>query len=385
MAWRPPWWPSAVALAFHAALVVWLTWPLAASIETHLPNTYAACLSDPLQIAWVLAYQSHRLTTDPWALAQANIYHPTPRALFYGEAAYGALPYFAPPFLLTGNPTLALNLTFLGSVVLTAWGLHVLVVRWTGSHPGGALAGWLFLTTPWVLWVWFPVAPNYAVIQYFPLIMLWTAVPSERLGRTLRLVAPVVLEGLTTVYMAAAVLIPLAVLGCGRLVRRATRRAGLHLLLVVGLATPLLLGAYMGHLLMRRENPGLAMQTFWPESAARVTSLPWAAFSPMDPTGIPSVAFLVVALGAASALVRGWGALDRDERTAWRHPLSGRSPGSSSRSPRPCDGTERRSDSRRRFCRTGSRSTKRSGSPSGSGWWGSWGLPSSLASRSRSA
>jgi len=54
----------------------------------------------------------------------------------------GALPYFAPAFLATGNPVLASNLLFLGGVTLTVCAVHRLVAGWTGlesaasSRPG---------------------------------------------------------------------------------------------------------------------------------------------------------------------------------------------------------------------------------------------------------
>src|SRR5262245_17750868 len=138
--------PSALtALAVHATLVVWLTWPLARHLGTHLPNTVLTCQSDSLLITWALAWMSHAFATAPSSFADANIYHPAPHALFYGEAGFGALPYFLPPFMLTGNPTLAINLTFLVSLALTGWTLHLVVHHWTGSHLGGVVAGWAFL------------------------------------------------------------------------------------------------------------------------------------------------------------------------------------------------------------------------------------------------
>src|SRR5439155_1299480 len=106
-----------VPLALYCVAVVWLTWPLAAHLRTHLPSTEVACSFDTLLIAWVLAWQTHALATAPLHFAQANIYHPARHALFYCEAGVGALPYFAPAFLLTGSPALALNVTLLGSSV----------------------------------------------------------------------------------------------------------------------------------------------------------------------------------------------------------------------------------------------------------------------------
>ena len=173
-------------LALYAVAVGWLTWPLGAHLATHLPNTNGACALDTLLIAWVLAWQTHALATAPLHFAQANIYHPAPHALFYCETGVGALPFYAPGFLATGNPALALNLTLLGGVTLTAWTLHLVVRRWTGSYVGGFLAAWTFLTTRWVLWEWGPVAPNYMVLPYLPLIVLLTATPPATLRSAMR-------------------------------------------------------------------------------------------------------------------------------------------------------------------------------------------------------
>ena len=115
--------PKSIAIALgvllqYVALVVVLTWPLAQYASTHLPGRL--CSFDNLLVTWALAHESRALVSDPCALPHAGIYHPTPYALFYGETAFGALPYFLPAFLLTNNPTLAMNVTFLLCVTLTA-------------------------------------------------------------------------------------------------------------------------------------------------------------------------------------------------------------------------------------------------------------------------
>src|SRR5256885_1962574 len=94
------------------------------------------------------------------------------------------------------------------------------VRRWTSSHLGGEVAAWTFLTTRWVLWEWGPVAPNYVVLPYFPLIVLLVATPAARLGDALRLVPLLVLQGLTSIYVAAAAMVPAGLIAAGRVVRR---------------------------------------------------------------------------------------------------------------------------------------------------------------------
>src|SRR5262245_48752496 len=111
---------AAACLAIYVAAFAWLTWPLAAHLTTHLPDSTPACRFDTLFTGWLLSYETHRLTSEPLALPQANIYAPTPNALLYGPTCAAALPFFAPTYLAIGNPTLALNLLFLAGAALTA-------------------------------------------------------------------------------------------------------------------------------------------------------------------------------------------------------------------------------------------------------------------------
>src|SRR5262245_15960473 len=133
---------AAAALLLYAAGIVWLTWPLAAHLGTHLPNTSIACRSDTLHIAWALAYQSPALATAPATYLDANIYHPARNTLFYFDPGFAALPYYLPLFLLTGNPALSINVVLLGCIVLTAWSLYMVVALWTRSQLAGLIAGW---------------------------------------------------------------------------------------------------------------------------------------------------------------------------------------------------------------------------------------------------
>src|SRR5207249_5227588 len=110
------------------------------------------------------------------------------------------------------------------------WSMHRVVARLTGSEPAGFVAGAVVATTPWIVWAWLPAAPSYAILQYFPFVMLLTARPSSRVGRAAALLGLVVVQGLTSVYVAVSVIAPLAVLGVCRAARRTTRRAGVALL-----------------------------------------------------------------------------------------------------------------------------------------------------------
>ena len=94
-------------LLVYVVIAGWLAWPLPAYMTTSLPCTTFVCTYDTIYTAWVLAYETHALTTAPAQLYEANIYHPEHSALLYGPTSLGALPFFAPTFLATGNPALS--------------------------------------------------------------------------------------------------------------------------------------------------------------------------------------------------------------------------------------------------------------------------------------
>ena len=307
---------AAGALLAYLALSVWLTWPLAAHLRTHLPDTHDACRYDLPFTGWMYAWESHVLTTAPARFADANIYHPTPHPLFYGPTAIGALPYFAPTYLASGDPALALNVLLLGSVALTAWVLHLVVLEWTGSSLAGFIAAFTWLTNRWVLWEFVPTAPCYGVLLYFPLIMRATAVPAARFRTALRVLPLLVLQELVHFgYVAPATLGPPAALGIVRAIRPSTRAAGLRLLGVVGLAALFLVPEYLGYGVVQRENPHLVEQTLWRGLAQPQTDLPWGLLDFQSPTAITPAALLLIAVGAVSLLV----ARNRpgDTRRAW--------------------------------------------------------------------
>jgi len=304
---------AAAGLILYVGLAAWLTWPLAAHLATHLPST-TSLLFDAIHTAWVLSWEAYSLTTSPLSLPDANIYHPTPATLFYGQTAFGALPYFAPTFLATGNPTLALNVLFLGGVALTACTLHLVVYYWTRSHLSGLVAAWSFLMTRWVLWEVIPTAPQYALLHYFPLVVLLATIPERRFPSLL--VALVVLQALVDpVYLGAAMLVPLGLLAGGRLVRSETRRAGLQLSVGLALVVLVLFVSFASHFVVRAENPNLADQTLWKTPMAAI-EFPWGLIGVGAPTAAPLPLVALIVLGTMSMLLAGPAA---PARRAWAH------------------------------------------------------------------
>jgi hypothetical protein len=301
------------ALPAFALLVLAATWPLGAHPGSLLADVQPACRFDAIYSMWVLAWQSHALADAPWTLLDANIYWPTPHALFYGPTGVGALPLFAPVFLTTENPVLALNVTFLGGVVLTAWSLHLVVVHWTDRWLAGFVAGACFLATRWVLWSWIPTAPHHAVLYWLPLIVLLASTPATSFREAALLGAVVALQGaVDIVYVAPALFVPLGLLATVRLVNARTRAAGVRLAGALALAAIALAPLYVAALEVRLANPGLAEQTLWKHPGLPPILLPWSYLAANYPTALPAAAFALIAVGV-------WRRRDTAPVEAWRH------------------------------------------------------------------
>jgi len=307
-------------LLLYGAVVCWLTWPLAARLATHLPATTTACEWDTLYTAWALAWQTHAIGAAATSLFGANIYHPAPDALLYGPPAFGAVPYFGTVFAATRNPALALNLLFLGSLVLAAALVHAVVQQWTGMAAAGFVAGCTFLASRWLFWDFVPTAPQFAVVFYIPLAVAVASVPRFTWRATLGLFLLVFLQGLSEiVYLAPAIMLPLGMIALARLVRPGTRREGLALLVAVGAAALLLIGLHWPYFAMVRRTPDLSSQSFWPTFEPRPLELPWDLLGVYSPIAVPGLALILIVAGGAKALVRrarhGAAAGDR----LWKH------------------------------------------------------------------
>ncbi len=313
-------------LAAYAAVVVWLTWPLAKTPGTQA--MFRALASDGLFTTWALAWQSHALAHAPTRWFGGNIFHPSPFTLFYGPMGLGALPLFAPPFLATGNPILAANATFVGGVVLTATTLHLVAHAWTRSHAAAAIAGFTFLCTRWTLQDWIPGPYHWSALFCLPLIVALAARLTLTTRTVLVLAALIAMQCSTElVYIAPAVLAPLGVIVLARLVRRRRRANGIRLATATALAVLALSPLYLGYRAVR--GPGL--ETPWPVAQKR-TELPWGLFgawpAPLDwtdappPASLPPLAFVLIALGAWSVGQRSLRGDAFKERRLWMHALT---------------------------------------------------------------
>src|SRR5207249_4682908 len=97
---------------------------------------------------WTLAWDVHALTRQPFALFDANIFHPFRHTLAYSENLIGSAFFAAPILWTTKNLVLAMNAAALVSAPLCALGAYLLA-RNVGAGPAGAaLAGIVFGFSP---------------------------------------------------------------------------------------------------------------------------------------------------------------------------------------------------------------------------------------------
>lgn len=311
---------AGLVLAGYVAVVVALTWPLAAHVTTHLVHTAGPVDADIHYLGWALAWQSHALATDPLHFAEANIYAPAPHALFYGNPGFALVPFFAPVFWATGDPTLAYNLTFITNVALTATALHLVTAWWTGSHWAGIAAAFTYLTAnggP-------PLAgflPVYAAFSAMPLVIALVSRPVLTVRSALVLGGLIAYQCLTdVVYVASPLLLGVGIVALGMLFDRGSwsklRRVAMALVLALCVLAPF----YAAYVVVRRSNEGLGAQTVWDPFGT--THLPYIFahrwLPPRGPLELDALAFLPVALGLVALLVGRSGATAR-ERAGWRH------------------------------------------------------------------
>jgi hypothetical protein len=154
-------------IGFFMALAVLKTYPLTAVLGTHIPGD----LLDPLFNTWALAWGVHALLTQPLRLFDANIFHPIPGALAFGEHMLGLLPVFAPIYLATGSALVAHNVLFMLTFALAGLAAFCLAFRWTQRTGPALVAGVLFGFAPYR----FAQITHIMILGFFwaPLVMVF--------------------------------------------------------------------------------------------------------------------------------------------------------------------------------------------------------------------
>lgn len=226
----------AYALLVLGLLHPWFSDP-ARTVATLKPGGGGVEVSDVNLVMWILSWDWHALTTDPWRLFDANIFHPAPKTLAASEHLLGHLPLFGPAYGLSGNPVLAYQVNFFGNLVLSGAALYALLRHW-GTPTGAAFFGGL-------LYVFFPFRMHFADYahlsagQYVPVALLFLdrTLLYARVRDALAFALLLLVQMLCSYYLAYFTLVALGGYGLGVLWggRGRLRRRGLLLVAVAAL------------------------------------------------------------------------------------------------------------------------------------------------------
>ncbi|HSP92722.1 MAG TPA: hypothetical protein VLN08_17545, partial [Vicinamibacterales bacterium] len=188
---------AAGALAACLALAVLHTWPLAAGPASLSRHDNA----DAMLNEWIVAWVAHQAPRAPLHLFDANIFHPEPRSLAFSEHMTLQGLMGAPVLWLGGSPLLAYNLLVIAGLALSAWAMWLLLVRWTGSHAAGAVAGTLVAFNAHTL----TRLPHLQALhlEFIPLVLLALdrLLVERRLRDAILLGVACALQGLTSNYL----------------------------------------------------------------------------------------------------------------------------------------------------------------------------------------
>jgi hypothetical protein len=303
-------WLAAVLVYAVAAVV--LTWPLAAGPTSHLVSDRSAMGTPPdlLHLVWTLTHVAHALTTDPTRLFEGNAFHPAPHVIAASEHMLGNQLLFAPMWLATGNPVLALNCFALATFVLSGLTMHLLVHRWTGVTAAAYVAGLAFAFAPWHLKAL--RLPHLLSVQYLPLVALGLdrVARGGGAGAVALTAAALGLQTLCSYYLGyGAFVLAGALVAADWLVRGLRGRwriVGRELAAVALLPLVLVLPVTIPYLAMQRHG---ALDHFWfPFAVEAVSGRVWHAAVTWVGPGV-----LVLALAALAGAIA-QRAPDRDVR-----------------------------------------------------------------------
>jgi hypothetical protein len=171
--------------------VLLYTWPMALDLSRPF-----SVVGDNLVLAWQFAWQCKALLANPLNYFHGNVLFPVDNSLAMATPMNAAqLIFFAPCYWITGNPIIALNTVYWGTILATAVSLFI-VMRLAGfSRTSAFLSGWIFafalakiqysVHQPmfwliWTLYFWhrFLSAPQWGRIIPVALLFVCTALGS---------------------------------------------------------------------------------------------------------------------------------------------------------------------------------------------------------------
>ncbi len=94
---------------------------------------------------WILAWDVHSLTTDPFNFFNANIFYPiTANTLAFSEHLFADMLVAFPVISITRNPVLAYNFILILSFVVSGYGMFLLINYYIKDKYSAFLGGVIF-------------------------------------------------------------------------------------------------------------------------------------------------------------------------------------------------------------------------------------------------
>ncbi len=207
----------AIVLAY-VCLTVFLLHPLFADpANTVVSPARGSGLADVNLILWILAWDWHALTTAPWSLFDANIFHPARSTLAGAEHMLGYLPIFGPVYAASGNLALASQVNLLLAISLSGAGMYALLRHWGIVRSAAFFGGFVYaFCAPRVFQL---TAVQLVAGQYLPLAILFLdrTLQTARKRFAVAFAGCLALQMLCSFYLAYMTVISVAAYAAGRL------------------------------------------------------------------------------------------------------------------------------------------------------------------------
>lgn len=146
---RPRLSEALAAWAAYAAAAWLLLYPVFArpGSEVFAP---ASALARPVAawVMWILAWDVRALSDATQPLFDANIFHPANGMLALADPLLGALPWFAPVYVLTGSPVAAYQFAVLAVLSLCGAAMYALARHWGVGRAAAGVAGFIYAFCP---------------------------------------------------------------------------------------------------------------------------------------------------------------------------------------------------------------------------------------------
>lgn len=143
-------WPAVISI--YSLLAVVMTWPLARFLGSRI----AWDLGDPVFNCWIMLWTGGQVLRalhgdfnalhDYW---NGNIFYPERLTITYSEHYTAQMLQSLPLLAATGNIVLCYNVLYLATIVLSGWGMYLLVRELTGRPLAAFIAGLAFAFAPY--------------------------------------------------------------------------------------------------------------------------------------------------------------------------------------------------------------------------------------------